>query len=520
MKKLAIAAVSVILLLALVGCGSFSYNIRKYVDIPEYDTITVKKTKIESEVKSTIESALSSYLKAKEPLTEGTVKDGDVTYINYKGTLVLYDGLFAIKYGEDSIKGLDEALKDKVFENGKLTVDVKLPAGFTFPEEIGASMLAKSVADTGSEETSETAATEEPTAEPTEEPTAEPTEEPEPAEYNPSVIAPVFYEGEDAADTEEPVATGSEETSTTAEPEDPYKIYNDYFAGKTVTVELAVEGKEGVIKNGEELAAKVRITHVFEGGTAQSEEGSELKIGSKSFIDGFESGMIGMSVAKGTKKSLDLKFPVPYSNNAVFSGQDVIFDVEIVSVYNVYDRDLDNADHFAAIKAEYEEKNGEGSFAYESKQAMEEALYPEAKAELAAEALVSKSKVTGWKYSDLEEYENKVINYYASYYYSITGQSPDYNTVLSTFFGGDEQNLVNTAGKQLKYDWVLYQLAKDKDLDSVSGDELDEYIAKAIEGSDISRDDYIERSGGKSEIKKTIIINKAAKWLGENTKEV
>ena len=48
----------------------------------------------------------------------------------------------------------------------------------------------------------------------------------------------------------------------------------------------------------------------FDGGSATD---SDLLIGSNSFIDGFESGLIGKS--KGEEVTLDLTFPDPYSNN-------------------------------------------------------------------------------------------------------------------------------------------------------------------------------------------------------------
>ena len=66
---------------------------------------------------------------------------------------------------------------------------------------------------------------------------------------------------------------------------------------------------------------------VFDGG---SDEGFDLKIGSNSFIDGFEQGLIGHNI--GEKVSLDLKFPDPYDNNPDFAGKDVNFAVTINSI--------------------------------------------------------------------------------------------------------------------------------------------------------------------------------------------
>ena len=65
----------------------------------------------------------------------------------------------------------------------------------------------------------------------------------------------------------------------------------------------------------------------FEGG---SSEGYDLVIGSGSFIDGFEDGLIGHEI--GDEVSLDLTFPEEYPQNEDLAGQDVNFKVTINSI--------------------------------------------------------------------------------------------------------------------------------------------------------------------------------------------
>lgn len=64
----------------------------------------------------------------------------------------------------------------------------------------------------------------------------------------------------------------------------------------------------------------------FEGGTAK---GTNLEIGSNSFIEGFETGLIGAKV--GDEVSLNLTFPADYSN-ADLAGAAVVFNVKINSI--------------------------------------------------------------------------------------------------------------------------------------------------------------------------------------------
>ena len=62
----------------------------------------------------------------------------------------------------------------------------------------------------------------------------------------------------------------------------------------------------------------------FDGGTAS---GASLTIGSGTFIDGFEDGLIG--VKPGDKTTLKLKLPDEYKTNTDLAGKDVTFDVTV-----------------------------------------------------------------------------------------------------------------------------------------------------------------------------------------------
>lgn len=76
----------------------------------------------------------------------------------------------------------------------------------------------------------------------------------------------------------------------------------------------------------------------FEGGTAQ---GQDLVLGSGTYIDGFEDGLIG--AVKGQELSLELTFPDPYPNNPDLAGQPVVFDVTVNSVEESSTPELNDA---------------------------------------------------------------------------------------------------------------------------------------------------------------------------------
>ena len=115
------------------------------------------------------------------------------------------------------------------------------------------------------------------------------------------------------------------------------------------------DSKKGTVKDGD----NVNISYVgkidgkkFDGGSADN---YTLTIGSGTFIDGFEEGLVGKKV--GEKVTLDLKFPKDYNNKEV-AGKDVTFEVTINSkqVTNTpkYDEEFIKANSDYDNKEDYE----------------------------------------------------------------------------------------------------------------------------------------------------------------------
>lgn len=68
----------------------------------------------------------------------------------------------------------------------------------------------------------------------------------------------------------------------------------------------------------------------FEGGSTDG-QGADLVLGSGSYIDGFEDGVVGHKV--GETFDLNLKFPDDYKVNTEHAGKDVTFEVTLNGVY-------------------------------------------------------------------------------------------------------------------------------------------------------------------------------------------
>ena len=92
--------------------------------------------------------------------------------------------------------------------------------------------------------------------------------------------------------------------------------------------------KDGDVVNIDYVGKKDGVA--FDGGTAQ---GYDLTLGSGTFIDGFESGLIG--VKKGDKIDLNLTFPEEYGNTDL-AGQAVVFEVTVNAVKESTDAKLND----------------------------------------------------------------------------------------------------------------------------------------------------------------------------------
>ena len=107
------------------------------------------------------------------------------------------------------------------------------------------------------------------------------------------------------------------------------KMYNDVILSDIQNNELYAVKKEGKVQEGDiaNIDYEGKKNGVaFEGGTAK---GYDLEIGSGSFIDGFEDGLIGVEIGKTV--DLNLTFPKNYQS-AELAGQAVVFTVKVNSV--------------------------------------------------------------------------------------------------------------------------------------------------------------------------------------------
>ena len=170
----------------------------------------------------------------------------------------------------------------------------------------------------------------------------------------------------------------------------------------------AEEVTEGSVQNGDVVTINYVGTKdgvAFDGGTANN---YELTIGSGTFIDGFEDGIIGMK--KGQTKDLDLTFPEEYSSEEQ-AGQEVVFKVTLQS----FKRAPELTDDWAA-------KNTDCKTAEEYRKEIRTTLEDEAKTsaqntlrETAWNTVLSASEVKEYPQDDLDTAKTEFKTLYENY---------------------------------------------------------------------------------------------------------
>lgn len=147
----------------------------------------------------------------------------------------------------------------------------------------------------------------------------------------------------------------------------------------------------------------------FEGGTAQ---GYNLTIGSGSFIDGFEDGLIGVQI--GSTVDLNLTFPADYQS-AELAGQAVVFTVKVNYVTTT--EEMAPADYYAELD-------------FLTEKAYTDDVTERAVKAYLVDKVIEDAEVKEYPEEDKESVINSIIEFYDSQYQNAYGV--DFETVLSS----------------------------------------------------------------------------------------
>lgn len=243
----------------------------------------------------------------------------------------------------------------------------------------------------------------------------------------------------------------------------------------------------------------------FEGGTAQ---GYELEIGSGTFIEGFEEGLIGATV--GETVDLNLTFPEEYGSEEL-AGQDVVFTVTVNSVKRF--KELDDALAEAL-------SDGEAKTVDEYRQVVKDQLEGEAienRNQQAKQELLqmASDNCTINEYpQDLTDYMTNEVTEYFKSYAAMYGM--DFNTFLSAALGTTEEEFpekaVEMAKDSIRQEFCVNAIAEQESL-LPEGEELaKEYDDLAVKNGFANGEELLAQYGEYT-VNYTIAVQKVTDFL-------
>lgn len=306
---------------------------------------------------------------------------------------------------------------------------------------------------------------------------------------------------------------GIEYTKTVAEvTEDDVQAEIDTFlSGLTETKEVTDRAVEdGDVVNIDFVGTMDGVE--FEGGNAKE---YDLTIGSDSFIEGFEDGLIGHEI--GDEVSLDLVFPDPYLQNPDYAGKDVTFAVTINAISVKITPELTDA--LVKDNTDYDTIDAYKKSIKEGLQATNESnAEAQAQADIFNQA-VKNAKVTGFDEAEVkklvdDEYESfkQTAASYEAYGYS-------YEQVLASNGYENEDQLKEGITEYIKnyltQKMVLYMIA-DKEGIEVTEKEIDAKVQETMAASNLQTEEEVYDYYGDDYFELYIMSEKVMDLLKEN----
>lgn len=253
----------------------------------------------------------------------------------------------------------------------------------------------------------------------------------------------------------------------------------------------------------------------FNGGTAQ---GAVLEIGSDSFIDGFEDGLIGVKV--GEKVDLDLTFPENYQNEEL-AGQAVVFHVTVNKIVNKSDMTYDKMDDaFVAANMSSQGYNTVEEFKKGVREQLESGKETTKKQETEAavmlklkEACKVKGLPDGLLDQKIEEYMDRFNTNLSNYgmkledYLSTSGMTEEE-------FNEQAEQLVK---ESLEGQLLIESIAKKENI-TVDEKEFEEYKKSVVEEYGYASEEALIEQHGEEYVRNVFLNEKVMDLLVDNAK--
>lgn len=252
----------------------------------------------------------------------------------------------------------------------------------------------------------------------------------------------------------------------------------------------------------------------FEGGSATE---YDLTIGSNSFIEGFETGLIGHKI--GETVSLDLKFPDEYPNDPDKAGKDVNFSVTInsISVTPTLTDQLvkDNTDYDtieaykASIKEELEDQNKTTAESNAKQDVFKK--------------VVANAEIDGYDESEVKRLVDEQFDNFKQTAESYQSYGYGYEDVLSMYGYTSEEELkkgiTDYVKDYLNQKMVIYAVADAEGIKATS-EETDAKVQEIMDMYQVQTKEEVYEYFGDDYFDVTVLSDKVMDFLMENAVKV
>lgn len=275
--------------------------------------------------------------------------------------------------------------------------------------------------------------------------------------------------------------------------------------------------QDGDIANIDYVGTKDGVA--FDGG---SYEGYDLTLGSGTFIDGFEAGIVGHNI--GETFDLNLTFPEEYSSEEL-AGQDVIFTVTLNSLSVEEIPEL--TDDFVKENLSTESETVE-EYKAELKTTLQESneqSYQDSLREAAWSAVLENATVNEYPEEAVQEYTDML---YSEYETMATYYGMEFADFLETYMGMDEDTFASQVDEvvkaQVKSDLVRDLIAENVSAIDTSEKAYEEVYAEYAEY--YAYDDVetfladMEEEGNRESLDSIVLLQLVQDWVAENCKQV
>lgn len=251
----------------------------------------------------------------------------------------------------------------------------------------------------------------------------------------------------------------------------------------------------------------------FNGGTAQ---GAVLEIGSNSFIDGFEEGLIGVKV--GEKVALDLTFPEGYQNEEL-AGQAVVFNVTVNKIVNKSDMTYDMLDDaFVEKNMSSQGYHTVEDFQNGVREQLEESKAVTKETETQG-AIIQKlkeiCKIKGFPEGLLDQRMDEYMERFNANLESYGMKMEDYLTASNITEDEFQEQMKEVVTDTLEGEMIVQAIAKKENIE-IGDEEFEEYKKSVVEEYGYASEEALIEQHGEAYVRNIYLNEKTLKMLAEN----